>query len=134
LVNDSNCPACVETSQRHRHPHSDAKRSATASSTSGHGRRRAPRAADGLRRRASCGLYLTRRMAFGYGTSVPTRGPGAVIASSYGFGRVEGRVPKPSGGHGRRRAAVQRGGIVVTTGARADYVGELRIPGIADHV
>jgi hypothetical protein len=32
-----------------------------------------------------------RRMAFGYGTSVPTRGLGAVIASRNGVGRVEGR-------------------------------------------
>ena len=30
-------------------------------------------------------------MAFGYGTSVPTRGLGAVIASRNGVGRVEGR-------------------------------------------
>ena len=60
LVNDSNCPACVETSPASpASSPSDAKRSATASSTSGHGRRRAPRAADRLRRRASCGLYLT---------------------------------------------------------------------------
>ena len=32
-----------------------------------------------------------RRMAFGYGTSVPTRGLGAVIASRNGVGRAEGR-------------------------------------------
>ncbi len=30
-------------------------------------------------------------MAFGYGTLVPTRGLGAVIASRNGVGRVEGR-------------------------------------------
>ena len=76
-----------------------------------------------------------RRMAFGYGTLVPTRGLGAVIASRNGFG-PGGRPPcrNQVGGRRRRQAAVRHGGIVVTTYARADYVGELRLPGVADPV
>ena len=56
LVNDSNCPACAGTSPAPpASSPSDANKPATASSTSGHGRLRAPRAADRLRCRASCG-------------------------------------------------------------------------------
>lgn len=76
-----------------------------------------------------------RRMAFGFGTSVPTRGLAALIALRNGVGRVEGRARAEAKWLAAAvGTAVQRGGVVMSTGVRADCVGELRLPGIADHV
>ena len=128
LLQNQRPPDALRLLPRTRHPHPPMRtsqqplRAHLDTADSGH---RGPRIDCGAGHHAVMPHH--RRMAFGYGTSVPTRGLGAVIASRNGVGRVEGR-------RGRHRAVVQRGGIVMTTGARADCVGELRLPGIADHV
>ena len=82
----------LEHPRRHRHPHPPMRtsqqplRAHLDTADSGH---RGPRIDCGAGHHAVMPHH--RRMAFGYGTSVPTRGLGAVIASRNGVGRVEGR-------------------------------------------